>query len=170
MSDIYGNNLVNEVKPRMLQSQSGIVKDDAYIPDEYTFIQIQPDGGGASFGFESNQTVLFKFDSQTSYVALSRSTVEFDIVNLGATSAKLDGNAHSVFSRVQLRSKYGVVIDDDQGYNARVLMERQMTTGAEYTASHWEELSDNLNTAEVSSLLFLQYIKSKFSHYLYFED
>ena len=150
---LLSENLVNEQVPLRLIKPSAIIKDDAMISDDITWLQIQPTDGGP-YGFESNGTILFKFDSNTSYIDMSRSTIEYDLVNLGATAAKLDGNAHTPFSRIQLRTKYGCQLDDDAGYNARVLMERQMTVGQEYCNTHWTEFDDNLITAEASKHTF----------------
>lgn len=139
----YNENLVNVVAPFSLIPQQHIVRDDKGIASEPFVNQIYPNESG-SFGGEDTRVVTFDLASVNSAVDLLRSTLEGTITYTGVTGA-IDGDSHSLFSRVRLLAKSGtVVFEDVLGYNVKHIAEKVLSVGAEHCNTNWSDLSDNM--------------------------
>ena len=143
MSTQYNDNLVNLQCPFNLVPTTEIIKDDKYIDGNVYFNQIYPQESGP-YAYEKQRVATFWMDSSTSAVDLLNSTIEMDVASTGTTGLLLDGDAHSLFARVRLLTKAGVVFEDSVGYNVRHSMEKVMSVGKEFCNTHFDDAGDNM--------------------------
>src|SRR5690242_9659590 len=123
MSSSRNEQLVNAVVPFHLEPQENVVRDDLGVATDSYFTQIYPQDGG-NYSGEGMNVITFHLDSSHCALDLSRSTIEYNLMSTSGT-AKLDGDAHSAFSRVRLMTKGGsVILEQRDFYNLQHAMEQ----------------------------------------------
>jgi hypothetical protein len=127
--------------------RADIPKYDKYIVEQH-YSTITPTYGGP-FSYETTQDITFEFDSQNELLDLSRSYIEFELVSLGATSC-LEGDAHTLFSRMTYSTDRGVELQDCEGYNIKHAIEKHAVVGSDFCNTHWQDWSDNFIKDEAS--------------------
>src|SRR5690242_15503330 len=114
----YNDNLVNIQAKFDLIPETQIVKNDKYIASPVYYQQIFPNET-SPYSFEAQKVATFDLASPNCALDMLNSTLEGDMAVSVGTTFKLDGDAHSLFARVRLISKSGVVFEDAISYNAR---------------------------------------------------